>query len=104
MENQNLQIHKNLKTSLRLLDQTVCRDEIKKSIVLVMERLDMEIKNIENVAFDISKEFNYATIPDISEALRKGSLGHYDKTYKLNTQELCIWIRKHLKLNKPKLL
>ena len=69
-----------------------------------MERLNMEIKNIDNVSHDIAKEFYYANIMQITVALRNGSLGHYGSTYRLNTQELCIWIRKYLLDNKKVLL
>jgi hypothetical protein len=29
--------------------------------------------------------------------LRNGGLGKYGRTYKLSTQEVCYWIREHIK-------
>lgn len=31
----------------------------------------------------------------ILKAIRNGSLGRYGKTFKLSTQEICIWIREY---------
>ena len=75
--------------------QRECVDEIKKSLVIVMERLNMDFKNIDTTALDIFTEFKYMKLPMIIEALRKGSLGAYGSTFRLNTQEVCIWIRKY---------
>jgi hypothetical protein len=33
----------------------------------------------------------------IRQALRNGGLGKYGRTYKLSTQEVCYWIREHIK-------
>jgi hypothetical protein len=36
-------------------------------------------------------------LKEINEAIRLGSLGKYGRTYKLNTQEVCMWIHEYLK-------
>ena len=63
----------------------------------------MDFFNIDHTINDIMSEFSYVTIKQIREALRKGSLGHYGKTYKLSTQEVCVWIREYLKSTKSKI-
>jgi len=64
----------------------------------------MDFFNIDHTINDIISEFGYVSLKQIREALRKGSLGHYGKTYKLSTQEVCVWIREYLKSNKSKLM
>lgn len=71
---------------------------------MVMERLGMDFKNIDRTTKDIEQEFRLCTLKQIREALRNGSLGLYGRTYKLSTQEVCVWIREYLKKDKPKLL
>ncbi len=79
-------------------------DEIKKSLIIVMQRLNMDFYNIDLTIRDIIDEFKYLKIQQFREALRKGSLGNYGRTYKLSTQEVCVWIRSYLKDNKSKLI
>lgn len=55
----------------------------------------MDFKDINNTIQDIIAEFKYLTLKQIREALRNGSLGLYGNTFRLSTQEVCIWIRKH---------
>ena len=98
-----LTIQTNLNKSLKQLDQMACEDDIKRSLIIVMSRLSMDFKNIDSTTNDLFNEFSYVTIKQIREALRKGSLGHYGKTYKLSTQEVCVWIREYLKSNKSKI-
>lgn len=86
------------------LKQTECVGDIKASLVTVMQRLQMDFLDIDQTANDIFEEFRFTTIIQIREALRKGSLGSYGRTYKLSTQEVCVWIRAYLKDNKPKLI
>lgn len=88
---------------LKRLDPTECEDNIKLSLVVIMDRLNMQFKDINETILDISTEFNFMTIKQIREALRNGSLGKYGRTYKLSTQEVCFWIREYLKANKNKL-
>ena len=88
---------------LKQLNQTECEDNIKLSLVVVMDRLNMQFKDMNETILDIRMEFNFMTIKQIREALRNGSLGKYGRTYKLSTQEVCFWIREYLKANKNKL-
>lgn len=60
-----------------------------------MDRVGMDFKDINNTIQDIRAEFKYLTLKQIREALRNGSLGLYGNTFRLSTQEVCIWIRKH---------
>lgn len=76
---------------------TECVDEIKKSLIMAIERTDLNLTSIDNSANDIFTEFQRTSLSKIREAIRKGSLGEYGSTYKLTTQEICIWIRKYLK-------
>ena len=99
-----LSTQKNLNNSLRTLEIQESVDDIKISLAMVMERLNMEFKNINMTATDIHQEFKYATLLQIREALRLGSLGNYGRTYKLSTQEVCVWIRSYLNDKKPKMI
>jgi hypothetical protein len=77
---------------------------VKKSLAIVMSRLDMDFKDIDLTAVDLIDEFKFMNLKDIREALRNGSLAKYGITYKLNTQVICFWIREYLKSKKSKLL
>lgn len=57
----------------------------------------MEFKNIDNTINDICTEFGFCKLSDIKDAIRKGSLGKYGRSFRLNTQEVCYWIREHRK-------
>jgi len=48
------------------------------------------------MAEDICKEFPKVKIDVIKSAMRKGGLGYFGSTYKLTTQEVCIWIREEI--------
>jgi len=76
---------------------------LKPSLAIAMERLDMEFKNIDNTINDICTEFGYIKLSNIKDAIRKGGLGQYGRSYRLSTQEVCYWIREYLKENKNKL-
>ena len=91
-------------TSLWQLETQVSEDDIKQSLVIAMDRIGMDFKNIDATTKDISQEFRLCTLKQIREALRLGSLGNYGRTYKLSTQEVCVWIRSYLKDNKSKLI
>ena len=94
MENQQLLKQNSLNKSLNQLEATELEDNLKASLVVVMQRLDMEFSNINATIYDIVNEFHYLKLKDVIQALRNGSLGNYGRTYKLSTQEVCIWIRK----------
>ena len=103
MEMQNLPIAQNSIKSLMQSNSMACEDEIKKSLIIAMERLDMQFLNIDYTISDIITEFDFMKLKDLILALRKGALGKYGRSYKLNTQEVCYWIREYQKENKNKL-
>ena len=79
-------------------EETILNSDLFKSIILAFDRTGnvFDSQKAFSMFYDLANEFP-TTKPDvIIEALRKGGLGHYGKTYKLSTQELCIWIRQHL--------
>ncbi len=86
----------NLNKSLKQLDRTEAESEIKASLVLAMERTDLDLKDIVSTANDILDEFYYLKLSEVNESLRNGSLGKYGRTFKLNTQEVCVWIRQFI--------
>lgn len=79
------------------LDPNQANIELKKSLALAMERLDMDLKDIDATSFDIQNEFPNTKLTDIRCALKKGALGAYGRTFKLSTQEVCFWIREYKK-------
>lgn len=75
--------------------------EISKSLVIAIERTGGNITtlgnlNIENTVDDILRKFSGIEVKTIINAIRNGSLGDYGECYKITTQNVCIWIRKHL--------
>jgi hypothetical protein len=76
-------------------------NDVKLSVVVAFERTGTDVKNIENIVTDLMLEFSHVNTNDILQAIRNGGLGMYGKTYKLTTQEICIWIRTYLKDNSP---
>jgi hypothetical protein len=74
-------------------------NNIKIAITVVYDRLEAEISTdkLNKITADVYSEFKILDSDLIVTALRNGSLGKYGKTYKLNVQEICIWIREHLK-------
>ena len=83
-------------------NQTVV-SKVQKSIILAFERTATDLVNIEFMTKDIVSEFPKMKEEEIVKAIRNGSLGLYGKTYKLSTQEICIWIREYLKDRNTKL-
>ncbi len=61
---------------------------------MVMERVGLDFKDLDSTIQDLISEFGHVSLKDIREALRNGSLGLYGQTFRLSTQEVCIWIRK----------
>lgn len=70
---------------------------VQASVLIAFERTLTEPYNIDNMVKDIVSEFPRINPEEIVKAIRNGSLGKYGKTYKLSTQEVCIWIREYLK-------
>lgn len=97
---------RNLKTSQQELEQTIQTSKkiniIKQSVALAFERTNTPVFNLDNLSSDIESEFKKQDINVITNAIRNGSLGVYGRTYRLSTQEVCIWIREYIKENKNK--
>jgi hypothetical protein len=104
MENQKLQIVNNSEKSLKQLEAQEKGFSIKPSLVLLMERTEQDLKNIDNTIQDICLEFPFLKLKTLKEILRIGGLAKYGRTFKLSTQEICFWIREYQKQNKSNLL
>jgi hypothetical protein len=46
---------------------------------------------------DVLTEFPRVSEDTFIKAIRNGSLGKYGKTYKLSTQDVCVWVREYRK-------
>jgi len=66
------------------------------SLATAFERTGTEPTNVENIIKDLHSEFGHIEQEHILKAIRNGSLGKYGKTFKLTTQEVCIWIRNYI--------
>ena len=75
---------------------------IKNAIVICFERTKTIPFEIESMVQDIDSEFPRLSQTELIDAIRLGSLGKYGRTYKLCTQEVCIWIREFLKAKHKK--
>ena len=92
---------KQLQTKSDLTTQAFKNIEvIKQSMALAFERTNLPVFDIDNLSNDILKEFENKDINLITSAIRNGSLGVYGRTYRMSTQEVCIWVREYLKTNK----
>lgn len=87
----------NLQNLQQPLETATAISNIRASLALAMERTSQELKNIDSVISDIQKEFSRTSEQDILKALKSGALGKYGRTYKLCSQEVCIWIRAYKK-------
>jgi hypothetical protein len=76
---------------------TTPNSNIKKSLIIALERTNTNPFDLTNMISDIQSEFSRISIEDIQKAIRKGGLGEYGITYKLSTQVVCFWIREYLK-------
>jgi hypothetical protein len=72
-------------------------NNLKLSIAFAFERTRTEPFKIDGMVGDVLSEFPRVSSDKITEAIRNGSLGKYGRTYKLSTQEICFWIREHIK-------
>lgn len=68
-----------------------------------MERTGTPLVAVDQIAKDIKEEFKDVDQKRIIKALRDGGLGRYGKTYKLCTQEICMWIREEIKCDSEKI-
>lgn len=71
---------------------------VKTSLTLAFSRtgsdFDKELAN--SIYLDAVEAFPDITLDEFTQALKNGGLGMYGKTYKLTSQEVCIWIRNYL--------
>ena len=74
----------------------ISKETIQLSIATAFERTGTEPYNIDTMISDIISEFPRENTETIVKAIRNGALGMYGKTYKLTTQEVCIWIREFI--------
>lgn len=88
---------------MRLSETTQTESVISLALVVAMQRVDQELTDVNATVQDVIKEFWYMKTKDVIEAIRSGSLGKYGKTFKLNTQEVCLWIRAYQESKKTKL-
>lgn len=86
-----------LDNSHQLQETQIPISKLQASILIAFERTLTEPYNIENMVKDIISEFPKVKPEDVLKAIRNGGLGKYGKTYKLSTQEVCIWIREYVK-------
>ena len=93
----------NLINSQTQLDSNIQTLNLKAYIGLSFERLALEPFNIDKMVNDVLNEFPKLTDDDFKKAIRNGSLGKYGRTFKLSTQEVCIWVREYLKEKQSKL-
>ena len=63
------------------------------AIALAMERTGTEFLDIKKTSVDIINSFPDVKIEMIVDAMKRGGLGEFGRTYKLTIQEICIWIR-----------
>ena len=72
-------------------------NNLKLSIAFAFERTRSEAFDITEMVRDILTEFPRLSSDRLIEAIRNGSLGKYGRTFRLSTQEVCYWIREHIK-------
>lgn len=70
---------------------------LRNSINVAFERVGTEPYNIDNMINDVLTEFPRVSEDTFIKAIRNGSLGKYGKTYKLSTQDVCVWVREYRK-------
>jgi len=89
---------KNLENSPRSSESNSQAFELmlKSAIAVSFERTGTEPYDISNLSIDVYNEFKDINPEWVIEGIRRGSLGHYGKTFKLTTQEICIWVRNYL--------
>ncbi len=87
----------NLTISQNNLDPQTPNSEIIASLVIAFDRTNTPLIDLSNMANDVVNEFRRIEITEIQKAIRNGALGKYGRTYRMSTQEVCIWIREYLK-------
>lgn len=84
-----------MKSQNQLERKTEIVNDVKKSIVLAFERTNSEPFDIDGMCEDVVGFFPELGEKDFAEAIKRGALGYYGKTYKMSAQEVCIWIKKY---------
>lgn len=64
---------------------------------MAIVRTESKPIDVNSISLEILNEFKGVDVDDMVKAIRNGSLGKYGRTYRLSTQEICIWIREYLK-------
>ena len=72
------------------------KGELEQSIVLAFERVNILPENVISIANDVRLAFPKYTTDELTTAIRKGSFGEFGRTYRMSTQEICIWVREHV--------
>jgi len=72
--------------------------KVEKSIVLAFERVGLMPEHISNISNDLKSAFPTAKDEIIIEVIKEGALGAYGRTYRMSSQEICIWVRGYLKI------
>tara|TARA_R110000868_G_scaffold14021_1_gene65427 strand:+ start:19650 stop:19970 length:321 start_codon:yes stop_codon:yes gene_type:complete len=85
-----------LQTKLETDTQTY-NNILKSSLALAFERTNLPAFNIDNLVNDISNKYKNLPNEIMLTAIKKGALGEFGRTYRMSTQEVCIWINEHLK-------
>lgn len=71
--------------------------DLRDALIVAFDRTRSEPFDVSSLIKDVLDEFPRLHTFTIREALRNGGLGKYGRTYKLSTQEVCYWIREHIK-------
>lgn len=75
------------------------KELLNQSVLIAIDRVNSQPLNVPDIVEDVLNEFDYLDIDIILKAIKSGSLGVYGRTYKMSTQEVCIWIREYVNLN-----
>lgn len=82
----------------------VCKSDVEVEIAkcFVFMNKDVEPTQIVAMAKEIQLAFPKVAPERIMEAIKKGYTGEYGRSYGLNLQEICLWIRCYTDNKKPK--
>jgi hypothetical protein len=84
-----------LETEEIKMDQS--KIDLRDALIVAFDRTRTEPFDITSLINDVLAEFYYLDTLTIRQALRSGGLGKYGRTFRLSTQEVCFWIREHIK-------
>lgn len=96
------QLQQNLENDSLISELALCNA----SLVLAFSRTGTEFDKelSQNILMDVMNAFASHKLEahEFAEALKRGGLGMYGKTYKMTVQEVCIWVSNYLKETRPK--